>query len=141
MKLSKVKSQSPYRVGMFVICRKRYESFGKVSIPLSGRYVCNQYCKENGINLLVSIPLSGRYVCNLDKMLSKKKGQAVSIPLSGRYVCNWEIMAWGKFLKSSQSPYRVGMFVITKGISINISNIEESQSPYRVGMFVIANFT
>ncbi len=37
------KSQSPYRVGMFVMLEhKVYEAIkGKVSIPLSGRYVCN----------------------------------------------------------------------------------------------------
>ena len=37
------KSQSPYRVNMFVtlFTQKIYQLIGRVSIPLSGQYVCN----------------------------------------------------------------------------------------------------
>ena len=40
----------------------------------------------------------------------------------------------------SQSPYRVGMFVIKSLSAISTLALIQSQSPYRVGMFVIRNF-
>ena len=43
----KVVSQSPYRVGMFVIATQcKIYSLKRVSIPLSGRHVCNVYDYE-----------------------------------------------------------------------------------------------
>ena len=81
-----MKSQSPYRVNMFVtISRRAFKDDNHlVSIPLSGQYVCNELKKELRVagRATVSIPLSGQYVCNRIENISSVNDLSLN-PLIG----------------------------------------------------------
>ena len=85
------KSQSPYRVNMFVT---------------TGLRPCIQNVQMSQSPYRVNM-----FVTKIPYKSTDSSCNCVSIPLSGQYVCNAPLKTSWTTIAGSQSPYRVNMFV------------------------------